>query len=45
MAGSSANSSILRVDVEEQPTGDFSLVGYSSIEKGTLSLGINEKTF
>ena len=46
LAGSSANSSILRVDVEEQPTGDFSLgVGYSSIEKGTLSLGINEKNF
>ena len=46
LPGSSANSSILRVDVEEQPTGDFSLgVGYSSIEKGTVSLGINEKNF
>ena len=46
LPGSSANSSILRVDVEEQATGDFSLgVGYSSIEKGTVSLGINEKNF
>ena len=46
LPGSSANSSILRIDVEEQPTGDFSAgVGYSSIEKGTVTLGVNEKNF
>ena len=36
----------MRVKVEEQPTGDFSLgVGYSSIEKGKVTLGLNEKNF
>ena len=46
LPGSSANSSILRVDVQEQPTGDFAVgLGYSSIEKGTISLGVNEKNF
>ena len=46
LPGSSEENSILRVDVEEQPTGDFSVgVGYSSIDKGTVSLGINEKNF
>lgn len=46
LPGSSEDNSVLRVDVEEQPTGDFSVgVGYSSIDKGTVSLGINEKNF
>lgn len=46
LPGESANSSVLRVSVEEQPTGDFSVgVGYSSIEKGTVTLGVNEKNF
>ena len=36
----------MRVKVEEQPTGDFSLgVGYSSIGKGKVTLGLNEKNF
>ena len=44
LPGSSEDTSVLRVDVEEQPTGDFSFgVGYSSIDKGSVTLGINEK--
>ena len=40
LPGSAANSGIMRIKVEEQATGDFSLgVGYSSIEKGKVSLG------
>ena len=46
LPGTSANSSIMRINVEEQPTGDFSVgVGYSSIEKGKVTLGLNEKNF
>ena len=46
LPGSAEDTSVLRVDVEEQPTGDFSVgVGYSSIDKGTVTLGINEKNF
>ena len=46
LPGTTEDTSVLRVDVEEQPTGDFSVgVGYSSIDKGTVTLGINEKNF
>ena len=46
LPGTAEDTSVLRVDVEEQPTGDFSVgVGYSSIDKGTVTLGINEKNF
>ncbi len=46
LPGTAVNSSIMRVKVEEQPTGDFSLgVGYSSIEKGQVTLGLNERNF
>ena len=46
LPGTAVNSSIMRVKVEEQPTGDFSVgVGYSSIEKGKVTLGLNEKNF
>ena len=46
LPGSTANSGIMRVKVEEQPTGDFSLgLGYSSIEKGKVTLGLREKNF
>ena len=46
LPGTAEDTSVLRLDVEEQPTGDFSVgVGYSSIDKGTVSLGINERNF
>ena len=44
--GSTPDQSVVQFDVEEQPTGDFSVgVGYSSIDKTTLSLGIKERNF
>ena len=44
--GSSDDQSIVRVDVDEQPTGDLSIgVGYSSLDKTTFSFGVNEKNF
>ena len=44
--GSSADQTITRVTVEEQSTGDFSIgVGYSSLDKTSLTLGINERNF
>lgn len=44
--GSTADQTIVRVDVEEQPTGDLSVgAGYSSLDKTTFSFGINEKNF
>jgi outer membrane protein insertion porin family len=44
--GSSADQTITRVTVEEQSTGDFSIgVGYSSLDKTSLQLGINERNF
>ena len=44
--GSSADQTITRVTVEEQSTGDFSIgVGYSSLDKTMLTLGINEHNF
>ena len=46
LPGSAADSGNVRIKVEEQPTGDFSVgVGYSSIEKGKVTLGLNEKNF
>jgi outer membrane protein insertion porin family len=44
--GSSADQTITRVTVEEQSTGDFSIgVGYSSLDKTSFTLGINERNF
>ena len=44
--GSSADQTITRVTVEEQSTGDFSIgIGYSSLDKTSLTLGINESNF
>ena len=44
--GSVADQTITRVTVEEQSTGDFSIgVGYSSLDKTSLTLGINERNF
>ena len=44
--GSDADQTITRVTVEEQSTGDFSVgVGYSSLDKTSLTLGINERNF
>ncbi|MDC0563973.1 outer membrane protein assembly factor BamA [Alphaproteobacteria bacterium] len=44
--GSADDQTIAKVNVEEQSTGDFSIgVGYSSLDKSTVSLGINERNF
>ena len=44
--GSSADQSVIEVDVEEQSTGSLSVgVGYSSIDKSSVSIGIDEKNF
>jgi len=44
--GSSADQTITRVFVEEQSTGDFSIgVGYSSLDKTSFNIGINERNF
>jgi len=44
--GTTADQSVVKVDVEEQPTGDLSIgAGYSSLDKTTFSFGINEKNF
>ncbi|MDC0650247.1 outer membrane protein assembly factor BamA [Alphaproteobacteria bacterium] len=46
LQGSSPEQTITRVTVEEQSTGDFSIgLGYSSMDKTTMSLGINERNF
>lgn len=46
LQGSSSDQSILRLDVEEQPTGNLSLgVGYSSLDKSTITFGVNERNF
>ncbi len=46
LPGSTDDQSIVQFDVEEQPTGDFSVgLGYSSIDKTTLTLGIKERNF
>ena len=46
LKGSSPEQTITRVTVEEQSTGDFSIgLGYSSLDKSSLSLGINERNF
>lgn len=46
LQGSSADQTITRVTVEEQSTGDFSIgVGYSSLDKTSFTLGINERNF
>ena len=44
--GSSADQTITRVTVQEQSTGDFSIgIGYSSLDRTSLTLGINERNF
>ena len=44
--GSSADQSIIEIGVEEQSTGSLALgLGYSSIDKSSLSLSLNEKNF
>ena len=46
LQGSSPEQTITRVTVEEQSTGDFSIgIGYSSLDKSTVSLGISERNF
>ena len=44
--GSADDQTIAKINVEEQSTGDFSIgLGYSSLDKSTVSLGINERNF
>ena len=44
--GSSADQSIIEIGVKEQSTGSLAIgFGYSSIDKSSLSLGINERNF
>ena len=44
--GSADDQTIAKINVEEQSTGDFSIgVGYSSLDKSIVSLGINERNF
>ncbi|MEK9597786.1 MAG: outer membrane protein assembly factor BamA, partial [Alphaproteobacteria bacterium] len=44
--GTSSDQTIIEIDVEEQSTGSLNFgVGYSSIDKSSVSLGIDEKNF
>jgi len=44
--GSADDQTTAKINVEEQSTGDFSIgVGYSSLDKSAVSLGINERNF
>ncbi len=44
--GSAADKTVLRVKVQEQPTGELSFgAGYSSVDKLLLDAGISEKNF
>ena len=44
--GTTADQTIIEIDVEEQSTGSLSIgVGYSSIDKSSVALGIDEKNF
>lgn len=44
--GSAADKTILRVKVQEQPTGELSFgAGYSSVDRLLLDVGISEKNF
>ena len=46
LKGSSPEQTITRVTVEEQSTGDVSIgLGYSSLDKSSVSFGINERNF
>ena len=46
LQGSSPEQTITRVTVDEQSTGDFSIgLGYSSLDKTSVSFGINERNF
>ncbi len=44
--GSSPEQSVIEVEVEEQATGSFQLgFGYSTFDKGTVSIGLSERNF
>ena len=46
LRGSTPEQSVTSVTVREQSTGDFSIgAGYSSLNKASFSLGINERNF
>jgi outer membrane protein insertion porin family len=46
LPGSAPDKTILRVKVEEQPTGELSFgAGYSSVDKLLLDVGISERNF
>ena len=46
LPGSAPDKTVLRVKVEEQPTGELSFgAGYSSVDKLLLDAGISEKNF
>ena len=46
LQGSSPEQTVTKVTVAEQSTGDFSIgLGYSSLDKSSVSFGINERNF
>ena len=46
MAGSSEEQTVTVIDVEEQSTGEFTVgLGYSSLDKSSFNIGINERNF
>ena len=46
LQGSSPEQTVTKVKVAEQSTGDFSIgLGYSSLDKSSVSFGINERNF
>ena len=46
LPGSTSDQSIIEVAVEEQATGNFSLgFGYSSVDDGSVQIGIEESNF
>ena len=46
IAGSSAEQTITEIEVGEQSTGELSFgIGYSSLDKASFNLGINERNF
>ena len=46
MPGSSEDQTVTEIEVEEQSTGEFSIgLGYSTLDKTSFNLGINERNF
>ena len=46
LRGSTSDQSVTKITVQEQSTGDFTLgLGYSSLDKTSVTLGINERNF